>query len=287
MNLLQYINGKLKAGARKAGYAKQSPNGRSPEQERARQLARAAEQERLRLLEMPRYTPTRTTLLDRPIEVVDACTFLGGSHEIFDKGIYEFKAGTETPFIIDCGANIGLSVIYFKHLYPKASVVAFEPDQNICNVLRRNVAAFGFTEVTVFGEAIWKTNGFIEFLVEGGFSGRIPKPEDEASLVRVPARRLRDLLLDRPVDFLKIDIEGAEYEVLLDCQDALGGVEHIFIEYHSHSAEPQRLNEILSILTRSGFRYHVHEAYTRPRPYVQRELMLGMDLQLDVFGYRA
>ncbi|MBD0259019.1 MAG: FkbM family methyltransferase, partial [Cytophagales bacterium] len=227
------------------------------------------------------------TLLDRTIEVVDACTFVGGSHEIFSKGIYEFRADTGAPYIIDCGANIGLSVIYFKNLYPGAQVVAFEPDQNICNVLRRNVAAFGFTGVTVFQEAIWKANGFIEFQVEGGFSGRIPKPEDQANLVRVPARRLRDLLLDRPVDFLKVDIEGAEYEVLLDCQDALQGVKHIFIEYHSHIAEPQRLNEILAVLTRAGFRYHVHEAYTRPRPYVQRELMLGMDLQLDVFGYRA
>lgn len=258
--------------------------GQPPPRRQVQPSPEQVEQERLAAL--PRYTPTTTQLLDHSVEVVDACTFLGGSQEIFGKGIYEFKAGTDAPYIIDCGANIGLSVIYFKNLYPGATVIAFEPDEAICNVLTRNVASFGFSGVTICREAIWKQNGFIEFQVEGGFSGRIPKPEDQARIVKVPARRLRDLLLDRPVDFLKVDIEGAEYEVLLDCQDVLGRVKHIFIEYHSHVAEPQRLNEILTILTRAGFRYHVHEAYTQPRPYVQRELMLGMDLQLDVFGYR-
>lgn len=254
-----------------------------PEETKKRQQAAEAQ----RLAAMPRYTPTTTILSNHVFEVVDACTFLGGHREIFLKGIYEFKADIDKPYIIDCGANIGLSVIYFKQLYPDAVIVAFEPDQNICAVLKKNVGTFGFTDVAVHQEAIWKENGIIEFQLEGGFSGRIPKPEDQTQLVQVKARRLKDLLLERKVDFLKIDIEGAEYEVLLDCQNALQNIQHIFIEYHSHISESQKLNEILAVLSANNFRYHIHEAYTQQKPYVQRELMLGMDLQLDIFGYRV
>ncbi|MDJ1502180.1 FkbM family methyltransferase [Xanthocytophaga agilis] len=242
------------------------------------------EEERLRIL--PRYIPTTTDFQGSKFKLADAPTFLGGRSEIFEKGIYEFKASSNQPFIIDCGANIGLSVTYFKKLYPDAYIIAFEPDNIICSILQQNINSFGFNTIQVYQEAIWTENGFIEFQVEGGFSGRIPKPGDETRLVKVKSRRLKDLLIDKKVDFLKVDIEGAEYEVLMDCKDVLQNVENIFIEYHSHITESQKLDKILSILSENGFRYHIHEAYTRPRPYVQRELMLGMDLQLDIFGYR-
>jgi FkbM family methyltransferase len=238
-----------------------------------------------RLSELERFKPTSTKFLGHTMEIVDACTFLGGKEEIFDKGIYEFRADTDSPLIIDCGANIGLSIIYFKQLYPKAKILAFEPDQQIFNTLQKNINSFKLSEVTLYQEAIWKEDGETEFKIEGGFSGRIPKPEDTIDVVKVKARRLKNLL-NQPVEFLKIDIEGAEYEVLKDCANFLGQVKNIFIEYHSHITERQTLNEILSLLTESGFRYHIHEAYTRKKPYVDRELMLGMDLQLNIYGYR-
>jgi len=197
-----------------------------------------------RLSELERFIPTSTRFLGHKMEIVDACTFLGGKEEIFDKGIYEFKADTDEPFIIDCGANIGLSVVYFKQLYPNAKIVAFEPDQQIFNTLKKNINSFGLSDIILCQEAIWKEDGEIEFKIEGGFSGRIPKPEDTMDVVKVKARRLKNLL-NRPVDFLKIDIEGAEYEVLKDCAYAFGQVKNIFIEYHSHITERQTLNEIL------------------------------------------
>lgn len=238
-----------------------------------------------RLFALKRFQPTSTKFLDRYLEIVDGCTYLNGNHEIWVKEIYDFKADNEQPYIIDCGANIGLSVLYFKYKYPDARVMAFEPDEQICNTLKKNVRTYDLSHVEVHQEAIWKADGEITFQQEGGFSGRIPINEEEGNIVRVKARRLKDLL-NKPVDFLKIDIEGAEYEVLKDCSDTLQNVKNIFIEYHSHITQKQTLNEILTILTNSGFRYHIHEAYTQQKPFVQRELMLGMDLQLDIFGYR-
>lgn len=240
-----------------------------------------------RLLSMPRFVPTETALFGKEVQIVDACTYLVGKQSILDKGIYEFKAGNNSPYIIDCGANIGLSVIFFKQLYPNSTVSAFEPDRNIFNALAANVKAFGFSNVNLYQEAIWKEDCEISFKIEGGFSGRIPKPEDSSNITKVKARRLKNLLLDKKIDFLKIDIEGAEYEVLVDCKDSLKNVDCIFIEYHSHINEPQKLDEILSILSNNGFRYHIHEAYVHQKPFVQRDLLLGMDIQLDIFGYQT
>jgi hypothetical protein len=55
--------------------------------------------------------------------------------------------------------------------------------------------------------------------------------------------RLKEYL-DRAgrVDLLKMDIEGAEADVLEDCRGSLGGVQHLFVEYHAYTGQPQRLD---------------------------------------------
>ena len=59
--------------------------------------------------------------------------------------------------------------------------------------------------------------------------------------------RLNDLL-NEEIDFLKIDIEGAELPVLKDCSDNLKNVKNLFVEYHGKYDEMFKLNEILEIL---------------------------------------
>lgn len=241
------------------------------------------EHERVRLKRLPRYTPTTTEFRGKPMAIVDACTYLAGVREIFDEGIYEFRAGRENPLILDCGANIGLSVLYFKARYPGARIVAFEPDPRIFRTLQANVASFGLDRIELRQAAIWMENGSVEFKPEGGFSGRIQSGSE--GLVSVPAVRLKDWLRE-PVDFLKIDIEGAETDVLHDCAEDLGCVERMFIEYHSESGHPQRLDELLAIIRRAGFRYQIKEAYVAAKPFISQPTMMNMDLQLNVFCFR-
>lgn len=239
--------------------------------------------ERRRLERWPRYVPTTTTFFGKPFAMVDACTFLAGSEEIFGAGIYEFRSEAARPRILDCGANIGLSVLYFKTIHPGARVVAFEPDPAIFRVLEANVASFGLRDVELRQAAVWTENGSIEFKPEGGFSGRILP--GAAGAVGVPSVRLRDWL-DEPVDFLKIDIEGAEMDVLSDCADRLDNVKRLFIEYHAECGRPQRLDEMLAMVRRAGFRYQIHEAYVARKPFLERPPMMGMDLQLNLFCFR-
>jgi hypothetical protein len=101
----------------------------------------------------------------------------------------------------------------------------------------------------------------------------------------VKTTRLKNYLVEE-IDFLKIDIEGAEHKVIADCADELRFVKNLFIEYHSMENRAQNLHLILEIISKAGFRYHIKEAYITPFPFVERRLNVGMDLQLNIFCYR-
>lgn len=237
-----------------------------------------------RLKSLPRYVNTTTQFMGRPLEIVDVDSYFGMCEEIFLRKNYEFEAGRKAPLIIDCGANIGLSVIFFKTLYPQCTIIAFEPDRTVFPVLKRNIETFGFQDIELQNKAVWTSETELDFHAEGSWGGRIRKPGDVKNIIRVPTSRLRDYL-DRRVDFLKIDVEGAETDILKDCADRMEVVEHLFVEYHSHFKEQQTLHEILAILHAAGFRYHMKEASPRNVPFVNRRLE-GMDSQLDIFAYR-
>jgi len=86
----------------------------------------------------------------------------------------------------------------------------------------------------------------------------------------------------------KIDIEGAENEVVLDCGDSLKVVDNIFIEYHAYTNSKQNLSELLNVLEQNDFRYFIRNASDRKMPLINKthNSNPSMDLQLNIFGYR-
>ena len=239
-----------------------------------------------RLSRLPRYTPTTTNLLGVPIAIVDAESFLGMYREIFENQIYRFQSRDRAPRIIDGGANIGLATIYFKRHYPNSRIVAFEPDGNVYRALRENCERLGYSDVDLCNAALWTSDGTVDFAAEGSVGGRISTEPGERFEQRVPARRLRDLL-GEAVAFLKLDIEGAETDVLLDCRDRLVDVENLFVEYHSFVGRPQRLRDLIDVLHGAGFRLFLHNLFPSREPLVAPPVYMGMDLLLNIFGYRS
>ena len=88
---------------------------------------------------MPRFQPTRTNLLGRSLEVLDALSFLEAKANLFDRELYRFVTNEDVPRILDCGAGIGLSACYFKQLYPKSEIIAFEPDPRCLRDLEKEL----------------------------------------------------------------------------------------------------------------------------------------------------
>lgn len=243
------------------------------------------ESELNRLNKLPRYTPFKTKLFEKSIYSNDAPTLISDVKEILRKEIYRFESQNDDPVIIDCGANIGISIIYFKTLYPKSRIYGYEADPNLFELLEKNIKSFSFSDVILSQQAVWVDDEGVIFRKEGGHSGAIIEGKVESnSDLPVPSIRLKNQLeaLDR-IDLLKMDIEGAENQVLFDCGSHLGKCEHVFVEYHSKSAEPQQLHDMLKLFHDLGYRYHVKEAFTRSQPFVDVDVLVGMDLQLNLF----
>ncbi len=218
-------------------------------------------------------------------DVPDLPSFLWQFKEIFVDEIYKFNSNTHQPTIFDCVANVGTSCLYFKQLFPNAKIKAFEADPMIAEILKLNLSKNGINDVEIINKAVWIDDNGVEFGSEGADGGSIYAPTNK---IKIGSVRLKNFLeKEARIDLLKIDIEGAEYEVLKDCQDSLKNVENIFVEYHSWNNSKQRLSEILNILEMNGFRYYIENISKRKHPFIKNNRDANMDLQLNIFGYRG
>ncbi len=72
--------------------------------------------------------------------IPDAASFLSTYKEIFVDEIYKFSLEKDKKYqIIDCGANIGVSLLYFYKNYPMAQIVGYEADPYIFKYLNSNI----------------------------------------------------------------------------------------------------------------------------------------------------
>jgi FkbM family methyltransferase len=183
--------------------------------------------------------------------------------ETFVKLQYFFRAARPDPQIVDCGSNIGMSVLFFKALYPRARVLAFEPAAQAHELLLRNIEANALTDVQVHHAALGREDGVVPFYEDpkdpstlrmSTRSGRIP-----GERTTVSQRRLSGLL-DGELDLLKLDVEGAEEDVLADLvvSGAIERVQQLVIEYH-HQLDPAKdfVGAFLELLREQGFTYQV------------------------------
>src|ERR1017187_1001068 len=69
--------------------------------------------------------------------------------EIFVAGSYCFHADNSAPVILDCGSNIGMSILFFKRLYSNSRITGFEPDPQTFQMLQRNVEQNSLKDVVL------------------------------------------------------------------------------------------------------------------------------------------
>lgn len=180
--------------------------------------------------------------------------------EIFIKNIYFFKTAIKNPLIFDCGANIGMASIYFKWLYPESRIVAFEPDKQSFKLLERNILANKLKEIKLYNLALWDKKQKVKFYVDkknpGWLTMSIFKKRLPRNKVDVRASTLSSFI-NKKVDFLKMDIEGAEVKVLKDLEKSgkINYIHKMFIEFHKGIAEEDGLKTIINIFKKNGFGY--------------------------------
>jgi FkbM family methyltransferase len=156
--------------------------------------------------------------------------------EVVVDGEYDFieplLADRDCPVVIDLGANVGAFAARLLSLRRDAEVHSVEASRDTAALLavnrRRNEAA----NWHCYHYAVWAKSGEVEFSQGDVTTGR----RIQEGGIRVPAITLTELLNriseHRTIDLLKMDIEGAEGPVLVECRPALERVQHLIIELH-------------------------------------------------------
>lgn len=159
-------------------------------------------------------------------------------NEVFVKRWYDrpYPPPAAPRFIIDAGANVGFASVRFAQLYPQATIVAVEPDAANFAILLRNVAPY--PQVRAVRAGVWprSTQLAIENPHDKPWSFRVREARAGDADV-MPAVSIQDLMQRHgaaTLDLLKLDVEGAELELLADdgCHTWLSLTNMMFIELH-------------------------------------------------------
>ena len=204
-----------------------------------------------------RPTAVRTRFLaGRPVYLRSRSTDVRVLRNLFARGDYALPADLtgEISTVVDLGAYTGLSVLYFLDRYPKARIVAVEPDPANCDCLRRNIETTpSGRSVEVVQACVANKSGSVHFRTDGpswGFSITSGAGRE------VPCFTMAELFQKyglEKIDLLKMDIEGAEAMAFESSAQWLDRVGWILMELHPHAMSVAQLIDAVTASRRRLF----------------------------------
>ena len=171
-------------------------------------------------------------------------------------------------YVIDAGAHVGVHTLTFARLVGShGKVFAFEPQRLLHQALAANVALNSLANVYTHHMALGAKRGSIwladnlDYSREANFGG-VPlaaidrQADDERPRYRLPMMRLDDFYDQARLDFLKLDVEGMEAEVLRGAEDVIRRHRPIIYAEH-HGREKSR--DLVEFLRGRGYRLYPHK----------------------------
>jgi FkbM family methyltransferase len=182
--------------------------------------------------------------------------------DIFFHEIYALPSDIDSPRVIDGGGHIGIFCLYAKMKCPNAKITVFEPDERNLELLMKNLLGNGIRDVEVVPAGLFSREGETSFSSQSNDGSNIYSSEADSVIKTVCLSRY----LTHDVDYLKLNIEGAEWDVLKESSHLLHNIHAITMEYHGFPELGQSLHGILALLDSAGFRYMIHDfdAHTNP-----------------------
>jgi FkbM family methyltransferase len=160
-------------------------------------------------------------------------------YQIFVARELEFSLRESIVHIIDLGANIGLSSIFLKKRFPESHILCVEPSTDNLKILKKNLHSY--KNIEIFHGAVYSKDTEI-FLIDTGKGEASYQVREAHHLIdtmpvvnQVNCLSI-DTLLRRYhlsyIDFIKMDIEGAEEDCLLSTTNWLNNVDFLAVEIH-------------------------------------------------------
>ena len=184
----------------------------------------------------PKVSLFRVDNIAHPISLRIPSSDADAYEQIFLQDQYKFESATPPTVIVDAGANIGLASIYFANRFPSARIFAIECEQSNFEILEQNVKPY--KNIVPIHAALWNELGEIQIVDPGlghwGFM-TVARSADSAGYSCVRALTLDSIMREYQIphiDILKIDIEGAEFEVFNASSHWIGSVDTIIAELH-------------------------------------------------------
>jgi FkbM family methyltransferase len=181
--------------------------------------------------------------------------------EIFTNNCYYFQTENQNPLIFDVGAYIGISILYFKHIYPNCKIIAFEPNPKAFKKLEENIFKNDIKDTKIYNTAISYQNNEKDLYIDNTNMDRYSvasfrkdgwNREVKSKKIEVKTEKLNKYM-DRPIDLLKLDVEGSEWNILSNISSNFINIRNIIFEYHP--VENQNLEKFINLLKKQ---YNIH-----------------------------
>jgi FkbM family methyltransferase len=137
-----------------------------------------------------------------------------------------------------------MAILFFKIIYPGSRIIAFEPNPFAFQLLEKNISINRIKNVVLYNEALSTTEGTVSFFMnedKGTLIGSLIRERGGNRSFAVKTKKLSDVVAEINPDLVKMDVEGAEYEIIEDLQKAgkLSMASQYIIEYH-HQIDEQK-----------------------------------------------
>lgn len=166
--------------------------------------------------------------------------------------------------VVDIGAHIGIFAVYAAKMVSKGVVLAYEPNPDNFLLLQENKTLNNLSNLKIFNKAVTSKGGEIDlYFSKYNTGGHSVFQRDSSNKIKVPAVSLENVFKEnnlKKVDYLKIDIEGSEFDIIFNSPKSIFiTIDKIVLEYHDFYATQYKHKDLQKYLESLGYEVSVHQ----------------------------
>ncbi len=175
----------------------------------------------------------------------------------YERENFEIK---KDDVVIDVGGHIGLFTLYASQFCKNGSIFTFEPVTENFELLSENITSNNLQNIKYFNSAVSNSNSPVKLYLNKDAAGHSMFSKSSQSIT-VNSISLKQIFDDNHVshcDFLKLDCEGSEYEIIKNLPlEYFQKINKMIIEYHMADTHPELLDELMEILKSQNYKLEI------------------------------